>query len=141
MLRPSVIAVVLVSLLGVSACGDDDDTATTPPATVAAAGDVDRYCALTRRLDTEGQRFFAGLDEDSSEAQFKAAERRSVEHFADEFAELEQVAPREIRADVPKLLAGLYERAGLRPKIEVTEAESSAAEKRVKAYERRNCKA
>ncbi len=51
------------------------------------------------------------------------------------------MAPRQINTDVRKLLAGLHERAGLQPEIEVGEAEASAAEKRIDAYEKRVCKA
>ncbi len=143
MTRSSAIVVAIIALLGFGqvGCGDNDDsTSSKRPATVAATEDVDRYCALTRQLDAEGEQFFANLNEDSTAAELQAAERRSAEHFADKFAELQRVAPRQIKTDVRKVLAGLYERAGLPPQIKVSEAEASAAEKRVLAYEKRNCK-
>ncbi len=140
MIRP-ILILALTSLLALSACGDDDGDgeSATQTQTVAAAGDADRYCELTRSLDKQGEKFFAGLDERSTEAEFQAAERRSVEAFADEFEELKRVAPPEIRTDVPKLLAGIQKRAGLQPDIEVTQRQSSAAEERISAFEKREC--
>lgn len=48
-------------------------------------------------------------------------------------------APAEIRDDVQKLLAGMRQRAGLEAPDEVTEAEVSAADERVNAFEERAC--
>ncbi|MBW3609009.1 MAG: hypothetical protein KY463_11755 [Actinobacteria bacterium] len=142
MLRPSIIIVALVAVLGLAACGGDDDTSSdTQTTTIAAAGDTERYCALTRRLDAEGEQFFAGLDEDSSPQEFEAAERRMAENFADEFDELQRAAPPQIKTDVRKLLAAIHKRAGLQPQIEISEAEAAAAEKRIQAFEKRHCKA
>lgn len=39
-----------------------------------------------------------------------------------------------------KLFAGMRERASLKPGIEVSEAQASAAEERIKAFERRSCR-
>jgi len=89
--------------------GDDDDsTSATRTATIAAAGDVERYCALTRELDAEGEAFFADLGEDARPEEFEAAERRFIEtHRGDALA---RVAPREIATDVHTLFAGMRQR-------------------------------
>lgn len=140
MIRSSAIILALIAALALSACAEED-TSKAQTTTTAAAGDVNRYCALTRQLDAEGEQFFTDLDEDSSPSEFQAAERRMVEHSADELDELQRVAPGQIKSDVRKVVAALHERAGLQPQITVSEAEASAAEKRVMAYEKRNCKA
>ena len=141
MLRPWIITVTIAAALSLAACGDDgdDSRATTAPATTAATGNADRYCALTRELDAEGEKFFAGLGRDATPKQFEAAERRFLERHADDLAELRGAAPAEIKADVEKLLAGMQERAGMEPDVAVTEARSSAAETRIRAFEKRNC--
>ena len=139
-MRSAAIITATFIALGLAACGDDDDKrATTTTATVvAAAGDAGRYCTIARQLDTEGEKFFAGLGEDASPKQYEAAERRFVERYADTLSELERVAPAEIRSDVAVLLAGQRERAGLTTTT-TPEAQSSASEKRVQAYEKRSC--
>lgn len=56
--------------------GDDPgESAATTTATVVARN-PDRYCALTRELDAEGEAFFADLGQDATEAQSSAAEER-----------------------------------------------------------------
>jgi hypothetical protein len=141
MLRRSIIAITIVAVLGLAACGDDDEEQRDAGATVTAAGDVERYCALTRRLDAEGEKFFADLGEDASAEQYEAAERRFIETHSGDLDELARVAPREITSDVQKLFAGMRERAGLKPQIEVSEAQASAAEERIRAFEKRSCRA
>lgn len=138
MSRTSLVAVALVALLGLAACGadDNDEPATATP---SSAEDRDRYCALTRELDADGEKFFAGLGRDASPKEFEAAERRFVEDSSARLDELQRVAPRQIAADVAKLLAGMRQRAGLQPTITVSEAQASAADERVQAYEKRNC--
>ena len=138
MLRPSIIVTALAALLAIAACGGDDNTASDKKA-VTAAGDVKRYCALTRELDASGEKFFAELGRDARPEEFEAAERRFIEASAAKLQELERVAPRETRADMRKLLAAMRERAGLETAIELDQAKASAAEKRVRAYEKRNC--
>lgn len=138
-MRSAAIFTATVIALGLAACGDDDTPATPTTATVAsAAGDAERYCAIVRELDTAGGKFFAGLGEDATPKQFEAAERRFVVRYAGTLAELERVAPAEIRSDVAVLVAGQRERAGLTTTT-TPEAQSSAAEKRVQAYEKRGC--
>ena len=143
MLRRSIITLAAVAALALAACGDDGDEGAgsqTTTATVAAAGDVERYCALTRQLDADGERFFAGLGRDASPAQYEAAERRFIEAHSADLDELGRVAPAAIRSDVQKLFAGMRERAGLKPAIEVSEAQAAAAEERIQAFEKQGCR-
>lgn len=146
MLRRSIITTAAaVAALAVAGCGDDADDqrdgSAAATATVAAAGDGERYCALTRELDAEGEKFFADLGEEASPADYEAAERRFIEAHSDDLDELGRVAPRQIKADVQKLFAGMRERAGLKPGIDVSEAQASRAEERIMAFERRSCRA
>ena len=144
MRRPAVI-VAAVLTLALAACGDDDEdtgaAGSTATATVAAAGDPDRYCALTRELDAEGEQFFAGLGEDAKPEEYEAAERRFITRFAGKLQQLDQAAPQEIKRDVGTLLAGQRERAGLPTATKVEESEGAAAEARIQAWEKRNCQA
>lgn len=142
MRRPAII-VATVLTLALAACGDDEDetTAGSSTATVAAAADPDRYCALARELDAEGEQFFAGLGEDAKPEEYEAAERRFITRFAGKIGELEQAAPQEIKRDVGTLLAGQRERAGLPAATKVEESEGAAAETRIQAWEKRNCQA
>jgi len=132
--------VALVALLVLSSCGSDDPPEDQDKRAAAQAGDVTRYCSLTRQLDAEGSKFFAKLEgQNASQREFQAAERRFIEESAGKLDELKRVAPQKVRPDVEKLFAGMRERAGLEPAIEVSNAESSAAEARVRAWEKRNC--
>lgn len=139
MLRTSLIAVALVALMGLAACGGSDNDESAKPSASTTAEDRARYCALTRQLDADGEKFFAGLGRDASPKEFEAAERRFIRDSRPQLDELRRVAPRQIAADVDKLLAGMQQRAGLTPAIAVSEAQASAAEKRIQAYEKRNC--
>ena len=142
MRRPAIIVATVLTTLALAACGDDDEpTAGSSTATVAAATDPDRYCALTRELDAEGEQFFAGLGENAKPEEYEAAERRFITRFAGKLEELEQAAPQEIKRDVGTLLAGQRERAGLPTETNVDESEGTAAETRIRAWEKRNCKA
>ena len=144
-MRRPVVIVAAVMTLALAACGDDDeDTAaggSTATVAAAAAADPDRYCALTRELDAEGERFFAGLGEDAKPEEYEAAERRFVTRFAGKLEELEQAAPQEIKRDVATLLTGQRERAGLPTATKVEESEGTAAETRIQAWEKRKCEA
>jgi hypothetical protein len=145
MLRLILAGLFCVVGLGVVACGDDDAPErvrkAAPAQAVAYEGSLERYCTTARRLDSAGEKFFSRLGEDAGPKEFKAAERRFVQRFARDIEELEQAAPREIKADVVKVLAGQRQRAGLAGGDEVSEGEASAAEERVKAYEKDNCNA
>ena len=147
MRRPAII-VATVLTLALAACGDDEATdsggsTATATATVAAAAaaDPDRYCARARELDAEGEQFFAGLGQDAKPEEYEAAERRFITRFAGRIQELEQAAPQEIKRDIGTLLAGQRERAGLPTATKVEESEGAAAETRIKAWEKRNCRA
>jgi hypothetical protein len=135
------IAIATVLTVALAACGEEDEPSTTSARATAtpAAGGPERYCALTREMDAAGTRFFARLEakENATAADFEAAERRFVERFAPQFEEIERAAPDAIRPDVHILLAGQRARAGLGSAV--SEAEASAAEKRVLRFERRRC--
>lgn len=138
MTRPSIALAAVVALLGLAACGGDD-TDDSDNSRATAAGDVERYCALTKELDAAGEEIFAPLGEDASPEDYEAAERRFVERHTRELDELRQVAPASLRPDVQTLLAGIRQRAGLEPDMQVSEREASAAEERVRAFESREC--
>jgi hypothetical protein len=144
MRRPAII-VATVLTLALAACGDDDEAtssgSSTATATVAAAADPERYCALARELDAEGEQFFAGLGRDAKPEEYEAAERRFITRFAGKLEEVEQAAPQEIQRDVGTLLAGQRQRAGLPTATKVEESEDAAAETRIRAWEKRNCNA
>jgi hypothetical protein len=139
MLRKAALCTVVIALTAATGCGNDEaDTRTVRESTASA----ERYCELTRQLDADGEKFFARLEktaENPTPADFKAAERRFIETFADSLRQIESAAPEQIRADVRTLLEGQRVRAGLAPKNAVTQAEASAAEERVVAFEKRRC--
>ena len=139
MLRSTAVTAVATALVAFGGCGDDNDSRSES----SAAGSAERYCALTRELDAAGGKFFAELerDENATPADYEAAERRFVEAQAAKFAELQRATPQEIRTDVQTLLNGQRARAGLAPDGAVDEAELTAAEKRVRAFEKRSCEA
>jgi hypothetical protein len=137
MIRRSIAVVALAALL--SACGGDD--ANNNDRAQTADGDVQRYCTLTKELDAAGEKFFSGLErEDASAEEFEAAERRFVERHSGDLDELRRAAPARLKPDVDKLVAGMRRRAGLKPTIEVSERDASAAEGRIQAFERRGCR-
>lgn len=141
-MRRTAVIIATFATVAIAACGDDDaDTSrtSTTPTVAAAAPDPDRYCALTRELEAGGEKVFASLGEDARPEEYEAAERRFITRFAGQLEELEQVAPREIERDVATLLAGQRRRAGLPATTTVSEAEGSAAETRILAWEKRNC--
>jgi hypothetical protein len=90
-------------------------------------------------MDAAGTKFFARLErkENATAEDYEAAERRFVERFAPQFEAIETAAQAAIRDDIAILLAGQRQRAGLGGSID--EAEAGAAEKRVRAYEKRHC--
>lgn len=134
MIRNS-IAGIAVAAAVLAACGDDDDKTRT------SASGADRYCALTAQLDAAGDKFFSELERrDASPQEFEAAERRFVEAHTQELDRLRRAAPASIRSDLDKLVAGMHQRAGLKPAARVSEREASAAEERIRAFERRECR-
>ena len=131
---------IVLATLTLAACGEDDAAQTSARATATPpTGDVERYCALTREMDAAGTKFFARLErnENATAEDYEAAERRFVERFAPQFEAVEQAAPAEIRSEIAILLAGQRQRAGLGGSVD--EAQASAAERRVRRYERRHC--
>ena len=139
MLRLSIALAALIALLGLAACGGDDNDDERAGRDTAAAPDVGRYCQLAKELDAKGEEHFASLGEDASPKEFQAAERRFVERYRAQLDELHRVAPTEIKADVDKVLAAMRQRAGLTTTTEVGEREAAAAEKRIQAFEKREC--
>jgi hypothetical protein len=139
MLRSTTVAALTIAVFASTACGDDD----TPPAQPKSAGNVERYCELTREMDAAGEKFFAELerDENATPADYEAAEREFIQAHARQFDAVERLAPPTIKSDVRTLLEGQRVRAGLAPAGAVDEAEASAAEERVMAFERRSCPA
>lgn len=134
--------VLSVSALALAACGADDDAPAERAAASAEATTADtpdRYCSLTRDLDTAGEAFFAKLGRDATDEEYEAAERGFVERFAPELDAIEQAAPAAIADDVSILLAGQRQRAGLDAGPSVTQREVSAAERRIQAFEKRSC--
>ena len=138
MFRSTAVTAVAVALVALVGCGEGDS-----PTASSGAGGAERYCAVTRQLDTAGAKFFAKLerDENATQVDYEAAERRFIEAQAATLDKVRRVAPAEIRADVRTLLAGQRARAGLAPEGDVDEATVTAAEKRVRAFEKRSCKA
>ncbi len=137
MRRPCTTASLLTALVvGLGACGGDDDRpARTPIA--ASTPSADRYCALTRELDAAGEQVFGELGGDAGPEEYEATERDFVERFDGKLDELERAAPAEIRSDAQTLLAAQRGRAGLGEQVD--EKAATAAEKRLRAYEKRHC--
>jgi hypothetical protein len=130
MQRTTAVAALAALTLAAAACGGDDDAAPR-----AAAAGPQRYCALVDELDRRGEVAFA---EAKRPAEFVAIERGFVAGIADDTAELERVAPVRIRGDVRTMVSAMRGRAGLAD-VKVPQREASAAEKRVKAFEKTAC--
>lgn len=129
------LAAIAISALALAGCaGTDPDPA--PAAAPADSGDVARYCALVAELNGIGERIFADLPEDAAPEELMRGQAMLVQQGAAQLAEQEQVAPAEIRADVPIFLADLRARAtGTR----ADPAAAQAAEERILAFDERNC--
>lgn len=146
MFRSSSISVALIASVAFAACGGDpepvpeEETATVAKSTpTTTGGDVSRYCSLTRDLDAAGEKFFSQLEGNAGPEEFAAAERRFVRRFGGELEAIQESAPTSIRSDVATLVAAMRQRGGLETATKVGDNEASAAEARIKAYERRNC--
>ena len=130
----------LLAAAVLAACGDDAPepaAEATPAATTAPT--ADRYCALTRELESAGEKHFARLGRAASPKQYEAAEREFVESQATTIAELSAATPPEIANDVRTLLAAQRERGGLPVGEPVGQKAARAAEKRVLKFEREHC--
>lgn len=96
----------VVAAAALGACSDDGDDD-------EATGDVDRYCELTAELDAAGSEFFADLeaDESATDEDYAQAEADFIEAHQDDFDEILEAAPEEIRADLEVLLDAQDRRA------------------------------
>lgn len=123
-------AIGLLSLVG---CAGE------PPAPAAAppSADTARYCALVAELDGIGERIFADVPRDAPPEEFMRREGMLVEQAAGQFAELQRVAPGEIRDDVTVLLSEL--RARTTSPDGAASAAAEAAEERIRAFEEQAC--
>lgn len=132
-------AIALTAAL--TACGSEDTAAPSSSEPLGGAsgetGDVDRYCGLVEELNAVGERVFADLPDNPSAEEVMAREQRFVKEAAPQLEELEEVAPEEIREDVPVFLDDLRARAetGESPDPEA----AGAAEQRIRAFEEDNC--
>ncbi len=134
--RPGALLALVASALLLAAGCDDDDNGEEGD---VAGPDLERYCELSTELDRAGSATFEKLEADpkATEKDFETAEREFVESHQVELDEIQQVAPEEISEDVKTVVDGLRARAGLGP--EVAEADQTAAEKRIQAFEKQNC--
>lgn len=136
--RPTAVA-TLAATLALAACGGDD--ADNDSGQSSAAGDPSRYCRLSADLDAAGEKFFSKLGRDARLEEYQATERRFIKRFSGDIRQIERAAPERIRPDVRKVLDAQRQRAGLKTPSDVKDSEASAAENRVKSYEKRNCPA
>jgi len=145
-------ACVLVAglvLAGSAACGgtdakpapEDQPVATPRPSATSELeeGDPARYCALTRQLEAQGHKAFAGLGHDATAAEYRQAERRFLTDNAAALRQLESSLPESLRDEMRTFLAGMRERAGLPVVDLVTQREVSSAEKALRDFEKREC--
>ena len=103
--------------------------------------DRQRFCAVGQRLERAGRRAFAGLDgqNEASRAEVRKAERQFAAQHGQLLGEVQRVAPRPIQSDVRTLVAATFARAGLGGQAPPRQ-KAQAAEQRVSAFERRNCR-
>lgn len=128
--------VALAAALGLLALGG---CAGSPqaPAAAQASGDTARYCALVAELEGIGERIFADVDRDAPPEELMRREGMLVEQGAGQFAELQRVAPGEIRDDVAVLVSELRARTTSPDGADPAAAE--AAEERIRAFEEQAC--
>lgn len=144
MSRKRTTSLILIAAASLAACGDDGGEtvagkpAVTATATVAAAADGTRYCALVTELDAAGEEHFSSLGRDAGPEEYEAAERSFIEDNAARLDELQGAAPAEISEDVRVLVAAQRGRAGLDTQAP-TQKQASAAERRIKRFEKANC--
>jgi hypothetical protein len=135
MLRPLLLAALASAALVAAGCGDDDEEKKKRD---GRAGDVQRYCELSRAFDRAGEQLFKPLEQENASAkEFEAAEKKFVQGHEADLNELQRVAPEPIRNDTETLVAAQRAQAGLGPPV--NEAKAGAAEERVKRFEKRNC--
>lgn len=139
-------------LLLAAACADDSsssasssdapasETASTPQPTPtpSAAYDPTSYCEITGRLEQAGEKAFGGLGRDATPSEYEVAERHLLKDNAQLIARLTSAAPPELTDDVKVLFAAMRERAGLGDS-QHNSREGNQAEKRIQAFEKKNC--
>jgi hypothetical protein len=86
------VLVVALVALGLGGCGDDDDE--------AAGGNVERYCELSDSLD---ESFPEDADADTAE-ELAEVWRSHFEEFEDEYNEIVEAAPEEIKDEAAKAI-------------------------------------
>ena len=111
-MRPAIRLGALVAVLAMAGCGGGDDT-TGSDTTVAAQPDVERYCELVTELDARANEIFREMEAEGipSDEELAAAQLRVLNENEDLIAELEAVAPAEIREDVVLSIESSRERA------------------------------
>jgi hypothetical protein len=131
------IAALAVAALAIAGCGGGDDT---DGETVAAQPDLERYCELVAELDRSSTEIFREIEgqEIPSSEDLAAAQLRVFEENEDLIAELEVVAPEEIREDVELSVESARERAeagdATQPPKDVADASL-----RLQEFRRDNC--
>lgn len=135
----TITALGLAAAFGVTACGETEQSQIAS-ARPAIAADADRYCSLAKEMDAAGTEFFAKLEADdgATEADYEKAERDFLARHAAQFSEIERAAPAAIKSDMTILLRAQRERSGLETS-RTPQADATAAEKRVRAFEKREC--
>src|SRR5688572_15799672 len=103
-LRSSILVALFLGLSGLAACGDDDNGST-----VTAGADLERYCQLSRQLDSAGQEIFRKLEQDpkATPEDYRKAEAELVRQEAAALDEITRVAPAEIRQEAAVLVRAL----------------------------------
>ncbi len=137
-----------VLLLLATACTADSEQSPStrareqaPPGTTAAndTGEPQRVCELTRRLERAGRDVFSKLGRDATRAEYQAAEREFVLDNAATLHDLVDAFPSDIAPQAELFITAMRQRAGLVPAGTVRPSEASAAERRIRAYEREHC--
>lgn len=109
------------------------------PSSVASSQyDAAAYCELTRRLEAAGEKAFADLGRNATPAQYQAVERGFVLDNQDLLDGLVDAAPGHLGDEVDTLLSAMRQRGGLEHSG-VSQREASTAEKRILAFEKRQC--
>jgi nitrous oxide reductase accessory protein NosL len=131
--------VALAAMLGglvLSGCSEEDQAAAAE-SSATDTGDTERYCELLAEINGAAEQVFADVPENPSDEQMMAAWQRLLDEADEQFAEMQEVAPEEIREDNATFVADLRARAttGVSPDPEAAQA----AEERERAFQDENC--
>ena len=139
LVRPATGLVAVLAALAIAGCGGGDDT-TGSDATVAAQPDLERYCELVTELDRNSTAIFREIEAEGipTEEQLAAAQVRVLDENADLIAEMEAVAPAEIRADVELSIESARQRAETADATQPSKAVADAGVRLLK-FRRANC--